>query len=147
MTLTELFFILHQKHLPKKLRNQLQANLHFRLVEVATMFLLPMLALTLAIPPKRSTSSLGVFLSILILVTDHKLNQYCQTIGGLGKINPVLMMWLPFILFSLLVWRMYYTLAYIPGGQPIGALEWFFARISSRIVQFFKRFSSGGVKA
>lgn len=147
MTLTEIYYILHQKHLPKKIRNQLRANLHFRLVEVATMFLLPMLALTLAIPPKRSTSSLGVFLSILILVTDHKLNQYCQTVGGLGKIDPMIMLWIPFILFSLLVWRMYYTLAYVPGGQPIGALEWFFARISSRIVGFFKKFSSGRVKA
>ncbi|AEI38560.1 LPS export ABC transporter permease LptF [Zymomonas mobilis] len=147
MTLTELVYILHHTKLPVKLRAQLRANFHFRIVEVVTMFLLPMLALTLAIPPKRSTSALGVFLSILIIVTDHKLNQYCEAIGGLGKIDPIIVLWTPFLLFALLVWRMYYTLAYVPGGQPIGALEWFFARVSSRIVQFFKKFSKRKVKA
>ena len=49
---------------------------HFRLAEVATMFLLPLLALALGVPPKRSTSALGVFLSIVMIVTYHKVNQY-----------------------------------------------------------------------
>ena len=40
------------------------------------MFLLPMLALALGVPPKRSTSALGVFLAIVMIVTYHKVNQY-----------------------------------------------------------------------
>ena len=32
----------------------------------------------------------------------------------------------------MIVW-MYHVLAHKPGGQPIGALEWFFARIARRI--------------
>jgi lipopolysaccharide export system permease protein len=32
-------------------------------------------------------------------------------------------MWVPFSLFAALVLWMYYTIAYVPGGQPIGALE------------------------
>jgi len=32
----------------------------------------------------------------------------------------------------LIVW-MYHVLAHRPGGQPIGALEWVFARIARRI--------------
>jgi lipopolysaccharide export system permease protein len=49
-----------------------RANLHFRLVEIAMMLMLPMLAIALAIPPKRSSSSLGIFVGIVMVVTYHK---------------------------------------------------------------------------
>lgn len=100
-----------------------RAEFHFRLVEVATMFLLPLLAVALAVPPKRSSSALGVFLSIVMIVAYHKVNQYAADIAALGRIEPILALWLPFLAFAGLVWWMYRTLALVPGGQPIGALE------------------------
>ena len=63
---------------PPQTRNALRANLHFRLVEVVMMLLLPLLAVALAVPPKRSTSGLGIFLSIVMVVTYHKVNQYAE---------------------------------------------------------------------
>ena len=104
-------------------RAQVRAELHFRLVEVATMFVLPLLAVALAVPPKRSTSALGVFLSIVMIVTEYKINEYCEGLGGRGKVDPVIALWGPFLLFAALCWWMYRTLAVVPGGQPIGALE------------------------
>src|SRR3546814_2884499 len=65
-----------------KLRNEANANFHFRMVEVAMMLLLPMAALAFAIPPKRSTSALGVFLSIVFIVTYHKINEYAESLGA-----------------------------------------------------------------
>ena len=62
-------------------RDKPQANFNFRLVEVVMMLLLPLLAVALAIPPKRSTSALGVFLSIVMVVTYHKVNEY----GEVGR--------------------------------------------------------------
>ena len=56
-------------------RDSARANFHFRLVEMAMMLMLPLLAVALAVPPKRSTSGLGIFLSIVILVSYHKVNQ------------------------------------------------------------------------
>src|SRR6185503_11398640 len=53
-----------------------QATLNFRLVEVVMMLMLPLLAVALAVPPKRSSSSLGIFLAIVIVVAYHKVNQY-----------------------------------------------------------------------
>src|SRR6185369_8887443 len=97
-----------------------RANLHFRLVEVAMMLLLPLLAVALAVPPKRSVSGLGIFLSIVMVVTYHKVNQYAQHMGALGRIHPVLALWVPFALFSVLIVWMYWVLARKPGGQPIG---------------------------
>jgi lipopolysaccharide export system permease protein len=100
-----------------------RSEFHFRVVEVVTMFLLPLLAVSLGIPPKRSTSALGVFLSIVMLVTYFKVNQYAADIGALGKVDPLLALWAQFAVFAGLVLWMYYVTAYVPGGQPIGALE------------------------
>jgi len=120
-------------------RETSRSAFHFRLAEVASMFLLPMLAVALGVPPKRSTSALGVFLSIIMIVTYHKINEYGQSIGGLGKVDPLIALWGPFALFAALVMWMYYTIAYVPGGQPIGGLE----RVFSKLVKAIKRYLPG----
>lgn len=118
---------------PLMLRNESRANFHFRLVEVAMMLLLPLLAVALAVPPKRSSSALGVFLSIVMVVTYHKVNEYAESMGALGRIDPFFALWLPFLMFAGLIWWMYYTLAHKPGGQPIGALEVAFAKFGKAV--------------
>lgn len=123
LTLPELVRAGGDTRKPDTQRDKSRAALHFRLVEVATIFLLPMLAIALGVPPKRSPSALGVFLSIVILVTYHKINEYAQSLGSLGLIDPFVALWVPFALFAALVFWMYYTIAYVPGGQPIGWLE------------------------
>jgi lipopolysaccharide export system permease protein len=110
-----------------------QAAFNFRLVEVLMMLMLPFLAVALAVPPKRSTSSLGIFLSILIVVAYHKVNQYAEAVATSGQVNAVLALWVPLVVLASLILWMYHILAHKPGGQPIGALEWFFARMAKRI--------------
>lgn len=142
LTMPELAVVAHKAATPPAIKSQYRAEFHFRLVEVATMFLLPMLALALAVPPKRSASALGVFLSIVMLVTQHKVNQYAASIAALGRIEPIIALWVPFLLFSALVWWMYRTLAHKPGGQPIGALERVAAKFGTAIrkwVRFGRR--------
>ena len=104
-------------------RDGSRAEFHFRLAEVATMFFLPLLAVALGVPPKRSTSALGVFLAIVMVVTYYKVNQYAASIGELGRIDPFVALWTPFTVFAALICWLYYQIAYVPGGQPIGALE------------------------
>ena len=123
MTIPELFVGGKDKSESLDTRLALRANFHFRIVEVMSMFLIPLIAIALAIPPKRSTSSLGVFLSIVLLVTQHKINQYAEDLGARGTIDPLIALWVPFLLFAALAIWMYYTVAHVPGGQPIGALE------------------------
>jgi lipopolysaccharide export system permease protein len=114
-------------------RAPFQANLYFRILEVAMMALLPLLAVALAVPPKRSSSGLGIFLSIVMVVTYHKVNQYAQQMGAQAKFDPLLALGIPFLLFAALIIWMYWTLAYKPGGQPIGALERAAAKIGKAI--------------
>jgi lipopolysaccharide export system permease protein len=94
---------------------------------------LPFLAVALAVPPKRSTSALGVFLSIVMVVTYHKINEYAEGIGGMGVIDPFIALWVPFLFFAALILWMYHVIAHVPGGQPIGALEIFAAKAGKSI--------------
>jgi lipopolysaccharide export system permease protein len=121
------------------LRNETRANFHFRMVEVAMMLLLPLLAVALAVPPKRSASALGVFLSIVMIVTYHKINEYAEGMGSLGRVDPIIALWTPFLLFGALIWWMYHTIAHKPGGQPIGALEVAFAKFGKAVRRIFVR--------
>ncbi|WP_310468909.1 LPS export ABC transporter permease LptF [Sphingomonas sp.] len=110
-------------------RRQAQANLHFRLVEVVMMLMLPLLAIALAVPPKRSSSSLGIFVGIVMVVAYHKINQWGQQAAGRGDLDPVVAMWVPFAIFVALIFWMYHVIAHRPGGQPIAALERAFAQV------------------
>ncbi|HKT85179.1 MAG TPA: LptF/LptG family permease [Novosphingobium sp.] len=111
-----------------------QASFNYRMVEVIMMLLLPLLAVALAIPPKRSTSSLGLFVSIVLVVAYHKVNQYAADVAALGRINPVLGLWGPFCAFAVMIVWMYYRVAYVPGGQAIGWLE----KAADNVVKRFK---------
>lgn len=136
--ISELMQIGSDQQRPVLERNQAWANFHFRLVEVAMMLLLPFLALALAIPPKRSTSALGVFLSIVMVVTYHKINEYAEGIGGMGVIDPFIALWVPFLFFAALILWMYHVIAHVPGGQPIGALEVFADKTGKWLRQLFR---------
>ena len=120
-------------------RNQVRASFSYRMVEVVMMLMMPLLAVALAIPPKRSTSALGIFVSIVMVVAYHKVNEYGQSVAALGKVGPVTALWLPFVVFSLIIGWMFWRVAYVPGGQPIGALERFAATIGKKTRAFFQR--------
>ena len=143
LTIPELARVGNDPRVSKMIRDETRANFHFRLVEVAMMLLLPLLAVALAVPPKRSSSSLGVFLSIVMVVAYHKVNEYAESMGSLGLIDPFYALWLPFLAFAALICWMFYTVAYVPGGQPIGALERSFAKLGTGFRRLLGRFLPG----
>ncbi len=116
-----------------------QANFHFRIVEILMMAMLPMLAVALAVPPKRSSSALGIFIGIVMVVAYHKVNQYGEYAGAQGRIDPILALWVPFAFLVALIGWMYHVIAHHPGGQPIGALEWAAAKAVRRVRSLFPR--------
>ncbi len=137
--LPELLKLGWNKATPAALRLETQASFSYRMVEVVMMLLLPLLAVALAIPPKRSTSALGVFVSIIMVVAYHKVNQYASDVAALGRIDPIVALWVPFALFAALIVWMYWRVAYVPGGQAIGGLERGFAKISAIFRKLFGR--------
>ena len=123
LTLPELLRDGYFRNMPEEQRLGAQANFHFRIVEVIMMLMLPLLAVALAVPPKRSSSALGIFIGIVIVVAYHKVNQYAEQAAARGAMEPILALWVPLFLLSALIFWMYHVLAHRPGGQPIGALE------------------------
>jgi lipopolysaccharide export system permease protein len=95
--------------------------------------MLPLLALALAVPPKRSSSSVGIFVGIIIIVAYHKVNQYAEAAAASGAIDPFIALWVPLLLLSALIWWMYHVIAHQPGGQPIGALERASAKVARAV--------------
>ena len=124
---------------PLEARINSRASLNYRLAEVAIMLFLPLLAVALAVPPKRSTSSLGVFVSVVMVTVYHKVCEYGQGVAAAGRANPLLIQWGPFVVFAAIILWMYWRIAYIPGGQPIGALEKFAETIGKRLRSLFGR--------
>ncbi|MEY2942295.1 MAG: hypothetical protein RLY97_309, partial [Pseudomonadota bacterium] len=123
----------------EKDRNVSRAGANFRLVEVAMIFMLPLLAVAMAVPPKRSSSSLGVFLSIIMVVAYHKVNEYGEQVAALGRVDPALALWGPFAVFAAIIFALYWRIAYVPGGQPLGAVEKFFASMGKMLQGAVKR--------
>ncbi len=116
-----------------------QATFNYRMVEVVMMLMLPLLAVALAIPPKRSTSALGVFVSIVLVVAYHKYNQYGQDVAALGRVDPLLALWGPFALLAGLIGWMYFRVAFVPGAQAIGTLESAYAKLAKRVRALVRR--------
>lgn len=131
--LPELLKVGWNKALPEEVRVGSQASFNYRMVEVVMMLLLPLLAVALAVPPKRSTSGMGLFLSIIMVVAYHKINEYGQAVAALGRVSPILALWGPFFLFAALIVWMYWQIAYVPGGQPIGWLDRFAESFGKRL--------------
>ena len=132
-TLPELGRTLADPAATPQARREAAATFHRRLVQCLVMFVLPFLSVALGVPPKRSTSSLGVFIALITLVTFHKLTEYGERMGSLGRIDPVLAQWVPFLVFIALSLWLYRVLAYVPGGQPIGALDRWSGAIGSSL--------------
>ncbi len=137
--LPELLSIGWSPNSTEQVRDASQASFNFRMVEVVMMLLMPLLAVALAIPPKRSTSALGVFVSIVMVVAYHKINQYGEDFATLGRADPALALWGPFAVFAALILWMFYRVAFVPGGQAIGALETASAKLSKLIRKVFRR--------
>ena len=81
----------------------------------------------------------ALFVSIVMVVAYHKINQYGEDFAALGRADPALALWGPFAVFAALILWMFYRVAYVPGGQAIGALETGSAKLSKQIRKLFRR--------
>ena len=139
LTLPELASAARAQQVSRLIHVQNVASLWRRIALVAVMFVLPFMAVALAVPPKRSTSGIGVFLSIILLVIFFKTSQYGEAMGRIGAVDPVLAQVVPFAAFAGVAGWLYYILAFVPGGQPIGALDRWAAKITTVVTGLIRR--------
>jgi lipopolysaccharide export system permease protein len=142
LTIPELVAVGTDAESTQTLKNESWSQFNFRIVQVSIMLLLPLLAVALAVPPKRSSSAVGVFVAIIAVVAYYKISEYATGMGELGKIDPFVALWVPFLAFAVWIIWLFRTLAYVPGGEPIGGLD----RFATKVTRVFKRWASLFVK-
>ena len=85
----------------------------------------------------RQALMLGLLVTMVVLALsacgggqENKKSATGDSAAANGQINPILALWVPLVLFAGIIFWMYHVLAHHPGGQPIGALERFFAKVA-----------------
>lgn len=123
MTLPELFHAQSDPALSAAEQRAASANLHFRLVNIFTILLVPFLGAAMGVPPKRSQSALGIFAGISLLIVLNEVIEFGEDFAAQGALHPVLSQWGPYVLFAALSLQLFRVLAFKAGGQPLRGLE------------------------
>lgn len=135
MTLPELVVTQTNTTMTPEAKLEANANFHRRLVQVAVLFAIPFLGIAMAIPPKRSSSAIGVFVGIVILVVFNEISEFCEKISGDGVLPAAVAQWVPFTVFALYSFWLFRQVAGKVGEPPIGKL----IRIGERMSKLLKR--------
>src|SRR3546814_7120712 len=101
----------------------MQGELHSRLVQAASVAVLPRLAVPMGIAAKRRRRGAGVVLAAVILVLYHHALQVGQGLVELGRVAPAIGSWLPFGILAAAASWMLFQMNERPGRGPLdGAL-------------------------
>lgn len=118
------------------------ANLNYRAAHILTLFVLPFLAIPMGVPPKRSASAVGVFTGIAMLIAYNEFLELGEAMIRANGTSPALAIWLPYTIFALVSFRLYWVATRKVGGQPLKLLD----SIASGVGSLIKRFSRDGKK-
>lgn len=98
--------------------DEVRAELHARLSTVATMLVLPLLAIPLGLGRRRATRSYGLAIGIAILVIYNQVIRFGESVVEEG-LAPWVGIWLPFAaLFALGVALFWQAAFQVPGDRP-----------------------------
>ena len=100
------------------------AEIHDRLVRIATILVLPLFAIPLGLASRRTHRGIGMVVGIVVVVLYHHLLRFGASLATLDQVSPWIGLWLPFLLFAAAsVWG-FYAASARPGVNPIAvALE------------------------
>ncbi len=97
------------------------AEMHARLVNMATILILPLLAVPLALGGGRGGQSYGIVIGMLILVVYEKVVKFGESMADLGHVTPWFGLWLPFAVFAMGAMYLWYRVAFkVPKGALAG---------------------------
>ncbi|MGI9372337.1 MAG: LptF/LptG family permease [Hyphomicrobiales bacterium] len=109
LTFVELFQKRNKPPPGRRTRN-LDAELHKRLVAIATILILPFLAVPFALGRRRGQRAYRFAVAVIILVAFNEIVEQGKIAVHVGKSGPFLAMWVPFILLAIFaLWRFYRT--------------------------------------
>ena len=88
----------------------MEAELHKRLVNIAGILILPILAVPFAMGRRRGQRAYRFAVAVIILIAFHEIIEQGKLAVGVGKLGPFVALWIPFlILAAFSLWRFYLT--------------------------------------
>src|SRR5262245_4164466 len=101
---------------------RIDAEIHGRLVRIASILVLPLLAMPLGIGSRRARRSLGLVVGLILLIFYHHLLQFAESLADNGVLPAPVALWVPFFCFvALSIWA-FHLAATRPGYNPVTAL-------------------------
>jgi lipopolysaccharide export system permease protein len=98
--------------------DEVQAELHARLSTVATMLILPLLAIPLGLGRRRATRSYGLAIGVAILVIYNQVTRFGESLVEEGLASWI-GIWLPFAVLFVLSLALFWQAAFrVPGDRP-----------------------------
>ena len=113
--------------------DQMIAEFHSRLVRIATILMLPLLAVPLALGTGRSQRSYGIVIGLLTLIVYQKVLQFGGSLAGLGHLSPVIGLWLPFAIFAGASGTLFFRVDCTVGSDPLATVAGWFERRGRRL--------------
>lgn len=121
LDLAELFTAYYSQS-PHHDPEDLQAEMHSRLVRILSMLFLPLLAMPIGISSRRTSKGVRVMVGALFLVAYFQLLQFGRDAVSSQIVGPFLVLWLPFLVFAAGTTWLFYLANSRPGADPLAHL-------------------------
>jgi len=117
---------------------ELTASLNKRLVNVATIFILPFLAMPFAMGRRRGQRGYRFGLALIILIAFHEIIQVGVISVKEGNGTPLTSVWMPFFLLALFsFWRFWRLSFSLPKDRLEPMIDFVSGRVG-KVIDFFK---------
>lgn len=138
LTISEIWTEMHD---PQSIlsTNKLNSEFHARLARALSLPLLPLLAVPMGMAAKRARRGQGIALATFILILYHHLVQMGESLGDVGRVPPVIGIWVPFGLFCILCAWLFHRADVRPGENPFAAMFDAIDAGTSFVGRLFKR--------
>ncbi len=138
LTFIELFQK-RKKPPPGRLPQNLEAELHKRLVAIATILILPFLAVPFALGRRRGQRAYRFAVAVIILVAFNEIVEQGKIAVHVGKSGPFLAMWVPYIVLATFAFWRFYQTAFTLRPDRLDPLFDRLAEASEWVKSLFKR--------
>jgi lipopolysaccharide export system permease protein len=102
-------------------RDDLMAEINYRIVRALTVLFLPLLAIPIGLSSRRSPASIRIVVGIAILIFYYQMLQFGQDMAENGRLSSFVAIWIPFIFFAAGSTYAFHVANSGPGQDPFSA--------------------------
>ena len=125
-------------------RDSMQAELHQRIVNVVTFFMLPLLAVPFAIGRQRSQRGYRFGIALVLIIVFHEIIEQGAVATKASGLSPWISMWFPFgVITVFAIWRFYATCFTLKPDRFGGVIDTFGTSVNRLWLPLVRRFGFG----